>query len=67
MEIKKNKMINMKKTEIFLHIGLHKTGTTFFQNNIYNNIDDINLIKNNVHLRDIVIEKLTKIYENAIR
>ena len=42
----------MKK--IYLHIGLHKTATTFLQNNVFNKFDDSELIYNPYNLSQLL-------------
>jgi sulfotransferase family protein len=35
---------NIKKQKIFIHVGLHKTGTTFLQKKVFPKMHDVNLI-----------------------
>jgi len=47
----------MKSKNIVIHIGLHKTGTTFLQKNYFAIMDNMNFMGNTTNMRDITIRK----------
>ncbi len=51
----------MNNKSFYLHIGLPRTGTTFLQNSIFNNINDINFI-----LKPDLIDLKSKIKSNQV-
>jgi hypothetical protein len=38
----------MKERKLFIHIGLHKTGTTFLQTSIFNRLKDVHYLQGNL-------------------
>lgn len=54
--------MNIIKTEVYFHIGLHKTGSTFFQRELFRNMKGINLMgRGNTEFND-----KSQIQENKI-
>ena len=44
----------MQENKIAIHIGLHKTGTSFLQEQVFSNIDSYQLIRGWHSLREII-------------
>jgi len=49
--------MNEKDTVIVLHLGLHKTGTSFLQYEVFKNMEGVNLLIKPYDIRNIHIEK----------
>jgi hypothetical protein len=56
----------MNDYKIFIHVGLHKTGTTFLQKNVFQNIKNVNYFNHNSNLFDFLSFSLKKDKINLI-
>jgi hypothetical protein len=53
----------MSETKVFIHVGLHKTGTTFLQNEVFPKIPEINY-QRKVDLTTSVVEGKTNLFSD---
>lgn len=54
----------MSEIEVYLHVGLHKTGTTFLQRSIFKNLDDFDVLFAWSNMNQLVGKKKSVIISN---